>query len=648
MASTLNTVVDYVVFAVFIVASCSVAIYSRFSGPKQNTKAQYVFATGSVSMAAMMLSIARGTLGVRSFLGYPSELYYRGSAMWETLYGMICAYPIVCFVFVPVYYSLGITSVYQYLDLRFKSRLVRCLASLTYVIRSLLNLGVTVFTPCVALNTVIGLPYWASIFGICFISIIFTIMGGLKAAILADVLQGLTMIFCSCAIIVQGALNTGLSDVYTVPRDGGRLKFMNFDPDPTVRVTTMSALFGQLFMSLSIFGCQQNFVQRYCSMKSQKTVTQTLMANIPVITILFSLSWVAGMVIYANYADCDPLSLGYIKKIDEIVPFFVEDQFTYLPGFLGLFMATLFNGALSLAVSNLNSLATVTWEDFVSQIPRCSHFTDRQQLLTIKIIGAVYGVVIAGISVGVGMLSGVIESSMLMTSATSGPLLGVFLLAILAPCVNWKGASAGMIAGHAITLWITFGSLTVDKRPVQMLPLSVEGCTNVSYNHISALASPLLYAEAPLEWGNHSLREEPLYSYNLSRVAAPPSPASYTPPSDPLSKLYSMTYMYYSLVGCGITLVVGVLVSYIAGTSPEDAYDEKLIHPLALRVTRWLPGKPRRFVSDRITSPEKHRQSSGSSAGEEEAGCTSCPCVFPAEGRYRGLDEPYSVCKSPV
>jgi hypothetical protein len=45
--------------------------------------------------------------------GYPSELYYRGSAMWETLYGMICAYPIVMFVFVPVYYSLGITSVYQ-------------------------------------------------------------------------------------------------------------------------------------------------------------------------------------------------------------------------------------------------------------------------------------------------------------------------------------------------------------------------------------------------------------------------------------------------------------------------------------------------------------------------------------------------------
>lgn len=54
----------------------------------------------------------------RKNLGYPSELFYRGAGMWETLYGIINAYPIVCFVFVPVYCNLDITSVYQYLDLR--------------------------------------------------------------------------------------------------------------------------------------------------------------------------------------------------------------------------------------------------------------------------------------------------------------------------------------------------------------------------------------------------------------------------------------------------------------------------------------------------------------------------------------------------
>ena len=111
--------VDYIVFLVFIIISFIIPLWDKFKTKnKKETKAEYVFATGSVSMGAMMLSIARGTLGVRSFLGYPSELFYRGSAMWETLYGMMLAYPIVCFIFVPVYYSLGITSVYQYLDMR--------------------------------------------------------------------------------------------------------------------------------------------------------------------------------------------------------------------------------------------------------------------------------------------------------------------------------------------------------------------------------------------------------------------------------------------------------------------------------------------------------------------------------------------------
>lgn len=70
------------------------------------------------------------------------------------------------------------------------------------------------------------------------------------------------------------------------------------------------------------------------------------MLNMPVITVLFSLSWIVGMVIYATYYDCDPLTSGYIKKYDEILPFFVEDRFNYLPGILGLFMACLFNSAL--------------------------------------------------------------------------------------------------------------------------------------------------------------------------------------------------------------------------------------------------------------------------------------------------------------
>lgn len=96
--------------------------------------------------------------------------------MWEIIYGMVLAYIVVCFVFAPVYISLGITSIYQYLDLRFKSSLVRCLASATYIIRQLLLLSITIYTPSVALKTILGIPQWVSIISLTSVGIFFALL----------------------------------------------------------------------------------------------------------------------------------------------------------------------------------------------------------------------------------------------------------------------------------------------------------------------------------------------------------------------------------------------------------------------------------------------------------------------------------------
>lgn len=45
-----------------------------------------------------------------------------------------------------------------------------------------------------------------------------------------------------------------------------------------------------------------------------------------------------------------------------------------------------------------------------------------------------------------------------------------------------------MIVGHLVTLWITFGGLTIDKAPATILPLSVSSCSNESFSdHIYRL-----------------------------------------------------------------------------------------------------------------------------------------------------------------
>lgn len=78
------------------------------------------------------------------------------------------------------------------------------------------------------------------------------------------------------------------------------------------------------------------------------------------------------------------------------------------------------------------------------------------------------------LSLTVGLVGGVVEGSLLVTSATSGALLGVFLLAAIFPVANGKGALSGMLMAHFITAWMATGRLLYVNDNVAMLPLSIE------------------------------------------------------------------------------------------------------------------------------------------------------------------------------
>lgn len=186
------------------------------------------------------------------------------------------------------------------------------------------------------------------------------------------------------------------------------------------------------------------------------------MANVPFVSFLFSLAWIVGMGIFATYYNCDPYRAGSIGKMDELLPYFIIEKLSYIPGFMGLFMATLFNGSLwyagandklilkhviiflvifffcSIFVSSLNSIATVTWEDFLSPISFFQKYSDKYQLIFIKSLGVLFAILCMGIAYLVSLFSGVIEISMFVNGATTGPLVGVFICAMLIPFVNSK------------------------------------------------------------------------------------------------------------------------------------------------------------------------------------------------------------------
>lgn len=87
----------------------------------------------------------------------------------------------------------------------------------------------------------------------------------------------------------------------------------------------------------------------------------------PIAFILSIFLWLIALVAYAYYnvtIGCDPLKNNEIKGGNELVPHFVHDVMN-IPGYLGIYYACLFSGALSSMSTAYNSTSNLIWEDWL-------------------------------------------------------------------------------------------------------------------------------------------------------------------------------------------------------------------------------------------------------------------------------------------
>lgn len=63
---------------------------------------------------------------------------------------------------------------------------------------------------------------------------------------------------------------------------------------------------------------------------------------------LWSVFFFSGVVAYAEYSSCDPLTSGKIEKPDQIMPHLVTEKLSHLTGIPGIFVAAVYGGVLRL------------------------------------------------------------------------------------------------------------------------------------------------------------------------------------------------------------------------------------------------------------------------------------------------------------
>ncbi|CAN9502342.1 unnamed protein product [Ophioblennius macclurei] len=547
-------VVDYVIFALLLAASLGIGLFYALSGGRQRTTQEFLLADRSMRCLPISLSLIASFQSAVAIIGVPAEIYAHGTQYWFLGCAYILGLLIPAHVFIPLLYRLRLSSVYQYLELRF-NKVVRICGTLTFIFQMVIYMAVCVYTPALALNAVTGFALWGTVLVTGLVCTLYTAMGGLKAVIWTDVFQTVVMFAGQLAVVVVGVRQTGgVSEVWTKIWEGNRISGLDLNPDPTERHTFWTLSVGGIFLMLSLYGVNQAQVQRYLSARTEREAVRSCYMVFPSLQLALALGCVTGLVMFARYCGEDHSDKGITG--DTMVIYFVMDMLQGLPGLPGLFVACLFSGALSTISSAFNSLATVTMEDLIK--PYFPTMTEARATMVSKFLALSYGLLCLAMAYVTHLMGdSVLLVALKILGMVGGPNLGLFCLGMFFPWANSTGAVAGLGAGLAMAFWVGIGSIVTRPSGGSGTPPTPNCRVGLSSHNATSLMAT---------------------SFNVT-VSRPTG----------LRRFYSLSYMWYSGFSCFTVIVVGLIISAVTGPVKKENVAPGTIYPVFEKLMALLP-----------------------------------------------------------
>ncbi|XP_050100879.1 sodium-coupled monocarboxylate transporter 1 [Anopheles aquasalis] len=553
---------DYVVFLLMLLSCVMIGIYFGFlkkKAKKGEAEADYLVGNRQMKIIPVSLSLIASFISGISLLGTPTEIYVYGIQYMYIVGGVITMGFVMMYFYLPVFHNLKLTSTYQYLQTRFDKRM-RLFGSILFTLATMAWLPIVIYVPALAFNQVTGINVHLITPIVCVICIFYTCVGGLKAVVWTDVIQTVLMFGAMLLIIIKGTLDVGgVSVVMERAKASGRIEGPDLRFDMTTRHNIYSCVLGGVIYWLKTNAVSQNMIQRYLSLPTLNAAKRALWTFICGTLLLLALCCYSGLLIYAKYYDCDPLTTKLAKAKDQLLPLLVMDTLGDFPGLPGLFVAGVFSAALSSLSTGLNSMSAVVLEDFFKPFSN-RPLTEKQTSIIMRAVVAVFGAICVGLVFVVEKLGSVLQLSMSLGSVSNGPLLGIFTLGVLVPWANGTGAIVGGTVGLVVMVWICLkaqmaiatGELVFEQKPVE-----TQGC---SY---------------------HFIASEPMSMLAINASAPPPIDVTSIEPG---FELYRISYLWYTTLGALITIVIAVIVSFLVGANNPDEMNPNLFSPFIQRI----------------------------------------------------------------
>ena len=462
---------DFIVFATF---TLGVVLFGCSFYRKGDSAENFAHAGRSLPGWVVGMSIFATYVSSISYIGYPGKAF---ATNWNAFVFSL-SIPVAAFFaaryFVPFYRRSGSVSAYSFLEEKF-GRWARLYASACYLLTQIARMGSILYLLAMPMHILMGWDMVAVIIATSACVIVYSMLGGLKAVIWADAIQGFILIGGAllCLGILLFSLPEGPLQLFqlatelepdalggeqaaatlgSVAYNGNKFSLGSFGDSLTESTFWVCLVYG-IFINLQNYGIDQNYVQRYHTAKTLRAARFSVLFGGYLFIPVSALFFLIGTALYSYYAaGVAPLPSYISDHPDYVFPYFIVSS---LPvGLRGLLIASIFAAGMSTVSTSVTSAATVILKDYVE--PLTSHpsplTTLRVSSLAVGMLGALTAIAMLGVK-------SIVDAWWILSSIFSGGMLGLFLLGVVPRRISRGAAIIGCMAGIIVIAWISLAGV---------------------------------------------------------------------------------------------------------------------------------------------------------------------------------------------
>ena len=434
MASNISNIDIGIVISYFILVLCIGFYIAR----RTKTGEDLFLGGRSFGWGLIGLSLFASNISSSTIIGLSGAAYTTGIA--TSVYEWMSGLPLIiaALIFVPLYLRSRITTIPEFLELRFDRRSQLFFSFITIFSTIMIETAGALYAGTLVLQAFFpSLPMAPTALGLAVVAAIYTASGGLKAVVYTDAIQAIILIV-GCSILTYILLDKVDFDMARVIAAAPPEHFSVVRPMSDSDLPWLGLLVGVPFMGFWYWSTNQYIVQRVLGGKDIRHARWgVILAGFLKIIPLFVMV-IPGAIALTLYPD--------IGKGDAVFPFLVSNV---LPvGLVGLVLAGLISAIMSSVDSALNSSSTLVVIDFIK--PNNPNISNDEIVKYGRITTFVFMVIAALWAPQIGKFAGLWFYLQQMFSIIVPPIVVIFLVGVFFKRGNGDGAFWTLVSGTLI------------------------------------------------------------------------------------------------------------------------------------------------------------------------------------------------------